>query len=46
MARIAWPVQADSGPPQLIEITDGRLTVSWTALLIASRKPRSVLGAK
>ena len=45
-AFIACAVQLDSGPPQLIEITLGLLVVSWTALLMASMKPWSVLGAK
>src|ERR1019366_3195204 len=39
-------VQLDSGPPQLMEITEGLLTVSVAAWLMASRKPASVLGAK
>ena len=39
-------VQEDSGPPQLIEMTEGLFVVSWIAVVIASRKPASVLGAK
>src|SRR5580698_2428177 len=39
-------VQLDSGPPQLIDRIDGLFTVSFTAWLMASRKPASVLGAK
>ena len=35
----AWLVQLDSGPPQLIEITDGLFVVSCTAMVIASRNP-------
>src|SRR5450759_3324546 len=46
IACIAWAVQCFSAPPQLIEITDGVLAVSWTAAVTASRKPRSVFGAK
>src|ERR1700735_374450 len=42
----ACRVQLDSGPPQLIEMTEGLFTVSWIAVVIASRKPASVLGAK
>src|SRR5215469_629299 len=42
----AWAVHEDSGPPQLIEMTDGALVVSCTAVVMASRKPWSVLGAK
>ena len=45
-AVIACCVQDDSGPPQLIEMTDGLFVVSWIAVVIASRKPASVLGAK
>src|SRR5579859_19389 len=41
-----WAVHDDSGPPQLIEITEGLLTVSWAAVVMASRKPASVFGAK
>ena len=41
-----WSVQASSGAPQLIEITEGLRTLSCRAALIASRKPWSVLGAK
>jgi hypothetical protein len=43
---IACWVQFDSAAPQLIEITEGRLTLSCTAVVIASRKPWLVLGAK
>ncbi len=43
---IACAVQVDSAPPQLIEITEGLLTLSCTAVVIASRKPCVVLGAK
>src|SRR3954452_24773453 len=39
-------VQVDSGTPQLIEMTDGRRTLSWIARVIALRNPSSVLGAK
>ena len=39
-------VQDDSGPPQLIEMTEGLFFLSWIAVVIASRKPASVLGAK
>src|SRR5581483_11219056 len=46
MACIACAVQLDSGPPQLIEITVGLCVVSCTAVVIASRKPWSVFGAK
>ena len=42
---IACFVHCASGAPQLIEITDGA-RLSWTAVVIASRKPRSVFGAK
>src|ERR1700742_812539 len=35
-----------SGPPHEIEITDGLCVVSWIAIVIASRKPLSVFGAK
>src|SRR5258708_3906867 len=45
-ACIAWGVQEDSGPPQLIETTEGLRCVSCTASEIAWRKPSSVLGAK
>src|SRR5260370_19370995 len=34
-SRACW-VQESSGPPQLIEITDGLLVVSWTAVATAS----------
>jgi len=38
---------AFSGPPQLMEMTLGLRCASWTAALIASRKPLSpLLGAK
>ena len=43
---IAWADQLDSGPPQLIEITEGLFTVSWTAWVTASRKPCEVFGQK
>src|SRR3954454_14907539 len=43
---IACAVQFDSADPQLIEMTDGLLTLSWTAVVIASRKPWLVFGAK
>ena len=43
---IACAVQFDSAAPQLIEITDGLLTLSCTAVVIASRKPWFVFGAK
>src|SRR5215470_17793447 len=43
---IACAVQLLSGPPQLIEMTEGLLVVSWIAFVTASRKPLSVLGAK
>ncbi len=46
MAVIACAVHDDSGPPQLMEITEGLCVVSCTAVVIASRKPASVLGAK
>jgi hypothetical protein len=36
MVCIDCDVQLDSGPPQLIEITEGLLVVSWIAVLIAS----------
>ena len=39
-------VQDASGPPQLMEITDGRFTASCTAVESASRNPASVFGAK
>jgi len=45
-AVIACWVQDDSGPPQLIEMTDGLFVVSWIAEVIASRNPASVFGAK
>src|SRR5262245_19602274 len=43
---IACAVQLLSGPPQLIEITDGLFVVSWIAMVMASKKPLSVLCAK
>src|ERR1035438_4579707 len=43
---MAWAVQFDSAEPQLIEITEGLLTLSWTAIVMASRKPLLVFGAK
>src|SRR5262249_12476533 len=42
---VACAVHRASGAPQLIEIADGP-RLSWVAVVIASRKPRSVLGAK
>jgi hypothetical protein len=45
-AVMACCVQDDSGPPQLIEMTEGLFVVSWAAVVIASRKPASVFGAK
>ena len=42
----ACAVQESSGPPQLIETTDGLLVLSCTAVESASMKPWSVLGAK
>ena len=39
-------VQVDSGPPQEMEMTEGLLVVSWTAVEMASMKPWSVLGVK
>lgn len=39
-------VQEDSGPPQLMEMTEGLLAVSCMAVEMASMKPWSVLGAK
>ena len=45
-AVMACSVHADSGPPQLIDITDGLLVLSCTAVEIASRKPASVFGPK
>src|ERR1700761_2836311 len=39
-------VQADSGAPQLMEMTEGLLVVSWTAVVMASMNPWSVLGVK
>ena len=46
MAFIAWAVQPLSAAPQLMEMTEGFRLVLCTALVIASRKPRSVFGAK
>src|SRR5438874_543268 len=43
---IAWPVQFFSGLPQLIEMTDGLWAASWVAIVIASRNPLIVFGAK
>src|SRR5262245_15187492 len=43
-AVIACWVQFFSGLPQLIEITDGLLVVSWIAIVMASRNPLVVLG--
>src|ERR1700730_15432778 len=43
---IACAVQLLSGPPQLMDMTDGLLVVSWIAIVIASRNPLSVFGAK
>ena len=45
-AVMACAVQLDSGPPQLMEMTLGLLVVSWTAVVMASMKPWSVLGVK
>jgi hypothetical protein len=45
-ACIAWLVQDDSGPPQLMLITLGLFVVSWIAVVTASKNPWSVLGAK
>ncbi len=42
----ACDVHVFSAPPQLIEITDGLCVVSWTAIVIASRKPFVVFGVK
>jgi hypothetical protein len=39
MAVMAWSVHADSAAPQLIEMTEGLCTLSWTALVTASRNP-------
>jgi hypothetical protein len=41
----ACVVHAASGPPQLMEMTDGALVVSCAAVVSASRKPRSLLSA-
>src|SRR5579884_418968 len=38
--------QLDSGPPQLMESVDGLFAVSWTAVVMASINPWSLLGAK
>ena len=46
IAASACAVHVDSAEPQLIEMTDGRFVVSWTAVLIASTKPWLVFGAK
>jgi hypothetical protein len=46
IACIACAVHCDSAAPQLIEMIDGARTWSWTAMVMASRKPRSVFGAK
>ena len=35
MARMAWSVHATSGPPQLIDTTEGLHRRSWIALAIA-----------
>src|ERR1700685_1561375 len=43
---MACAVQDDSGPPQLIETIEGLLVLSCTAVVIAFRKPASVLSAK
>src|SRR6202008_789740 len=43
---IACVVQLLSAAPQLMEITDGLLTLSCTAVVMASRKPAVVFGAK
>src|ERR1700722_10925257 len=45
-AVMACCVHEDSGPPQLIEITEGLFLVSCIAVEMASKKPASVLGAK
>jgi len=42
----AEEVQLFSGPPQLMEITDGLLVASLAAVVMASTKPCSVLGPK
>src|SRR5271170_1867478 len=39
-------VHEDSGPPQLMETTEGLFVLSCTAVVIAFRKPASVLSAK
>src|ERR1700751_1048084 len=46
MEVIACCVQDDSGPPQLIEMTEGLFVLSCTAVVIAFRNPASVLSAK
>ena len=46
MEVMACCVQEDSGPPQLMETIDGLLVLSCTAVVIAFRKPASVLSAK
>src|SRR5262249_47758420 len=43
---MAWSVQFFSGLPQLIETTEGLLTLSWSARVTASRNPCDVFGAK
>src|SRR3546814_90542 len=45
-ARIACAVQEDSGPPQLIEITEGLFLSSCTAALMAPINPASLLSEK
>src|SRR5208282_6372960 len=42
MDVMACCVQLDSGPPQLMESTEGLLVLSWIAVVIALRKPASV----
>lgn len=39
-------VHSDSAAPQLMDTTEGLRMLSWMAVVIASRKPWSVLGAK
>ena len=46
MAVRSLAVQVLSGPPQLIEMTDGLFTVSWAALVIAVDEALVVFGAK
>jgi hypothetical protein len=43
---MAWAVHVLSGPPQLMDTIDGRLVVSWMAVVTASTNPWSVLGLK